>query len=235
MLGTIINALAIVAGGLIGLTFKKRIKKSTADGIRPAMGIAIVLIGLYGVLTNALRITDGTLKSQGELLLLFSLVIGTLGGETLKIDERFSAWSRKIEHRFSVNGFSSAFVSGTLLYCVGAMAIIGPVNEVLASNNSVLMVKSTLDGISSIIFGATMGIGVVFSAIPVFLYQGGIALLALMFGDIISPSLLSDVCTVGYAIIIVIGINFLREKQIKTANMLPSLLIPILYHLIIHI
>lgn len=232
MLGTIINTIAVVVGGLIGLLFQKKINRSAADGIRPAMGIAIFLIGLYGVLTSALTVNEGTLKSQGELLLLSSLVIGTLIGEVLKIDEHFSAWSQKIERRFSVSGFSSAFVSGTLLYCVGAMAVIGPINEVLMNNSSVLLVKSTLDCVSSIIFGATMGIGVIFSAIPVFLYQGGIALLALLFGDFLPQTLLSNICTVGYAIIIVIGINFLREKQIKTANMLPSLLVPILYHLI---
>lgn len=232
MFGTVINTVAVVAGGLVGLLFKSKINQKTADGLRPAMGIAISLIGLFGVLSNALAIADGKLKSSGELLLLSSLVLGTLIGEALHIDDRFSKMSDKIEKRFSVSGFSSAFVSGTLLYCVGAMSIIGPLNDVLLHDSSVLLVKSTLDGISSIIFGATMGVGVIFAAIPVFVYQGAISLLALLFGDFIPSTLLAQVCTVGYAIIIAIGMNFLREKSIKTANMLPSLLVPILFYVL---
>ena len=232
MIGTITNAITIILGGLIGLLFKRKINENTAAGIRPAMGISIIIIGLYGVLTNGLKVSDGALKSSGELLLLISLVLGTFIGELLKIDERFTKLSEKIETRFSVNGFSSAFVSATLLYCVGAMSILGPLNDTLLHDSSILFVKSTLDGISSIIFGATMGIGVLFAAIPVFLYQGLVSLLALFFGNFIPTELLTQVCIVGYAIIVAIGMNFLRERPIKTANMLPSLLVPVIYYLI---
>lgn len=231
MFGTLINTATILLGGAIGLIFKGKIKQDLADGIRPAMGIAISLIGLYGVITNAITLTDGKLQSNGELLLLSSLVIGTFLGERLKIDERFNRLSDKIEQRYAINGFSTAFVNATLLFCIGAMSIIGPLNDVLLHDNSILLVKSTLDGISSIIFGATMGVGAVFAAIPVFVYQGIISLLAIFFGDFIPPALLTQVCTVGYAIIICIGMNFLREKPIKTANMLPSLLVPIVFYL----
>ena len=179
MTGTLVNAAAIVAGGAVGLLAKKGIPTRMEDALHKAMGLAVIVIGINGVITNMVTAdADGVLSSSGELLLVFSLVLGVLAGEFLQIEERLNSLSGIVEQKLHLTGFAASFVSGTLIYCVGAMAIIGSLDDGLRSDPSILFVKSTLDGISSIVLGATMGPGVIFSAIPVVLYQGAITLLA---------------------------------------------------------
>ena len=179
MTGTLVNAAAIVAGGAVGLLAKKGIPTRMEDALHKAMGLAVIVIGINGVITNMVTVgADGILSSSGELLLVFSLVLGVLAGEFLQIEDRLNSLSGLVEQKLHLTGFAASFVSGTLIYCVGAMAIIGSLNDGLRGDPSILFVKSTLDGISSIVLGATMGPGVIFSAIPVVLYQGAITLLA---------------------------------------------------------
>ncbi len=230
MTGTLVNCVAVIIGGLIGLLLKKGIKETYAQGINKSLGIAVLIIGFNGVISNMFTVENGTLKSSGELLLIVFLVLGTLIGELLKLDDRFNSFSKKIESKFSGGGFASGFVNGTILFCVGAMSIIGSLNDGLTGDSTVLFVKSTLDFVSAIIFGATLGFGVVFTCIPMLIYQGGISLLAGLLGDILQGELLTHICMVGYAIIIAIGFNFFVEKKFKTLNMVPSLLLPVVYH-----
>lgn len=232
MTGTIVNCVAVVIGGLIGLLLKKGIKESYAQGINKSLGIAVLIIGLNGVISNMFTVENNSLKSSGELLLIVFLVLGTLAGELLKLDDRFNSFSKKIESKFSGGGFASGFVNGTILFCVGAMSIIGSLNDGLTGDSTVLFVKSTLDFVGAIIFGATLGFGVIFTCIPMLIYQGGISLLAGLLGNILQGELLTHICMVGYAIIIAIGFNFFVEKKFKTLNMVPALVIPIIYHYI---
>lgn len=230
MLGTIVNAGAIVAGGAAGLLAKQGIPERMEQALHKAMGLAVIVIGLNGVVTNMVTAdAAGGLASSGELLLVFSLVLGVLAGEWLQIEEHLNGLSSKVERKLHLTGFAASFVSGTLIYCVGAMAIVGSINDGLQGDPGVLYVKSTLDGISSIVLGATMGPGVIFSAIPVFLYQGGITLLAGFLAPVLQGELLRQICAVGYVLVGCIGLNFMGSYHIKTANFLPALLVPPLW------
>lgn len=233
MTGTLVNAAAVIVGGLIGLLLKKGIKPAYADGINKVLGIAVLIIGLNGVIANMFTVSDGKLSSSGELLLIVFLVIGTFIGEILKIDDRFSSFCKKIEAKFKSEGFASGFISGTVLFCVGAMSIIGSINDGLTGDSSILFVKSALDFVNAIIFGATLGYGVVFVFIPIIIYQGGISLLAGTLSGVLQGELLTQICMVGYAIIVAIGLNFILTNKFKTLNMVPALLMPVAYHYIL--
>ena len=186
MTGTLVNAAAIAAGGCVGLLLKKGVKGSHQDSINKALGVAVLVLGLNGVISSMFTVNaDGTLASSGELLLIISLVLGTLAGEALRIDDRLNGLSGLVERRLHLSGFAQSFVNGALIYCVGAMAIIGALNDGLRGDASVLYIKSLLDGISSVVLGATL--------------------------------------------VLCIGINFLGMTKIKTANMLPALLVPVLW------
>lgn len=233
MTGTLVNCAAIVAGGAIGVFLKKGIKESFTESINKSLGLAIFVIGLNGVIANMFSVNDGKLASSGELLLVVFLVLGTFAGELLRLDDRFTKFSNRIESKFKNGGFASGFIGGTLLFNIGAMAIIGSLNDGLKGDSSVLFIKSALDFTSSIILGATLGFGVIFSAITILLYQGGITLLAGTLSGLLEGELLRQICMVGYAIIVAIGFNFLLTKKFKTLNMVPSLLLPVAYHYIL--
>ncbi len=233
MTGTLVNCVAVITGGLIGLLFKKGIKTAHAESINKVLGLAVLIIGINGVVANMFTVENGKISSSGELLLVVFLVVGTLIGELLKLDERFSRFCSKIENKFQAKGFASGFINGTALFCVGAMAIIGSINDGLTGDSSILLVKSVLDGVSAVIFAATLGFGVIFTFIPLLVYQGGISLLAGTLSGVLQGELLEQVCMVGYAIIMAIGFNFLLEKKFKTLNMIPALILPVVYHYIL--
>lgn len=233
MTGTLVNCVAVIVGGLIGLLFKKGIKPAYADSINRALGLAVLIIGINGVIANMFTVENGKVSSSGELMLIVFLVVGTLIGEFLKLDDRFSRFCKKIESKFKANSFASGFISGTVLFCVGAMAIIGSINDGLTGDSSILFVKSALDLVSAVIFGATLGYGVIFTFIPLLIYQGGISLLAGTLSGVLQGELLEQICMVGYAIIMAIGFNFLLEKKFRTLNMVPALILPVIYHYII--
>ena len=140
MTGTLVNCVAVIVGGLIGLLLKKGIKETYAQGINKSLGIAVLIIGLNGVISNMFTVESGTLKSSGELLLIVFLVAGTLIGELLKLDDRFNSFCKKIDSKFKDGGFASGFINGTILFCVGAMSIIGSLNDGLTGDSSVLFV-----------------------------------------------------------------------------------------------
>lgn len=230
MTGTLVNCAAVAAGGAIGLLFKKGIKEDHAENINRVLGLAIFVIGINGIVANMFTESGGKLASSGELLLVAFLIIGTLIGELLRLEDRFRSLCERVETKFKRGGFASGFVNGTLLFCIGAMAIIGSINDGLTGDSSVLFVKSALDFTAAIIFGATLGFGVIFSFIPLLIYQGGITLLAGSLSGLLQGELLEQVCFVGYAIIMAIGLNFILRDKFKTLNMLPSVFLPIGYH-----
>lgn len=231
MTGTLVNAGAIVAGGLVGMLLKKGMKPNYEASIHKTLGVAVLILGLNGVIGAMFRVGEGgRISSSGELLLIVSLVVGTFLGELWRIDDRLNGFGTKVEKKIGSAGFGAAFINGTLIYCVGAMAIVGALNDGLQGDASVLYVKSLLDGISAIILGATLGAGVCFSAVPVLIYQGGITLLAGSVAPYLQGALLDQLCMVGFALVACIGLNFISENlKIKTANMLPALLVPIVW------
>lgn len=233
MTGTLVNCAAIAAGGAIGLLCKKGIKESYTESINKSLGLAVLVVGLNGVISNMIKSDGGILSSSGELLLVVFIVLGTLTGELLKLDDRFSKFCKGIEGKFKKGGFASGFINGTILFCVGAMAIVGSIQDGLTGDSTTLFVKSALDFTAAIVFGATLGYGVIFSFIPLLIYQGGITLLASQLNGILQGEVMKQVCFVGYTIIMAIGLNFLLEKKFKTLNMLPAILFPVAYHYIL--
>ncbi len=235
MTGTIVNALAVVLGGLAGLLFNKGIRENLKDSIFKVEGIAVLIIGLNGVIANMFTVAeDGTLSDSGGMLLLISLVLGTLCGELLRIDDRMNAFGGWIEHRIKAEGFAKGFVNASIIFCVGSMAIIGALNDGLTGDSSVLFVKSVLDGVTALILASTMGAGVLGAAVPILIYQGAISLFASSLSGFFSsfPDLLTQISVVGYTIVLCIGINFIFGPKIKTANLIPAIFIPVLYNLL---
>lgn len=233
-MGTLINTALILLGGAIGLFFKKAISENMEYSIHKATGVAVVVIGLAGIMTNMISIDEnGNLSSSGELMLVISLAVGTFFGELLKLDDKLNRGCQKIEEKFKMSNFSSGFIAATMIYCIGAMAIIGAINDGLLHDSSTLITKGIIDGITSIVLAASLGYGVLLSAVPVFLYQGAMTLLASSLQNVLKGELLTNICIIGYALVMCIGINFLynSKKQIKTVNMLPSLIIPVIYAL----
>lgn len=231
-MGTLINAALILLGSVIGLVFKKAISKEMEFSIHKATGVAVLVIGICGVLSAMLK-TDaaGKISSSGELILVVSLALGTFIGELLKLEERLNKGCKWIESKFKMSNFASGFITSTMIYCIGAMAIVGSINDGLLGDSSTLVTKGIIDGITSVVLAASLGYGVLFSAIPILVYQGGMTLLAGLLENVLVGELLSNICMVGYALVMCIGINFLTDgdKKIKTVNMLPALLVPVGY------
>lgn len=226
LLGNIVNALAIGLGAMLGLIFKRFIRISYTKTIMNGLGLSVIVMGL-----------SDALEYQNLLLVIVSVVLGSLIGEALKIEDKLVSFGDKVGRRFEKDGdgggFSKAFVTTTLIYCVGAMSILGAIESGLKGDHSTLYTKSMLDGISSIIFSSTLGFGVLFSALSTFVYQGIIVLAASGLKEIFTETLITELSAVGGILIIAIGINVLELKKIKVGNMLPSLLGPIIYYLII--
>jgi uncharacterized membrane protein YqgA involved in biofilm formation len=192
-----------------------------------------LVIGINGAISSMFTVgADGTLSSSGELLMVISLIIGTIAGEYLNIDEHLNRFGQRIEEKTKAEGFSKGFISASILYCVGAMAIIGSLNDGLTGDSSVLFIKGALDGTMSIMLTASLGLGVAFTATPVLLYQGAISLLAGVISPLVSGELLNQICCVGYVMVMAIGINLADITKIKVANLLPGLLVPVLYQII---
>lgn len=235
MLGTIVNVITVIVGGLLGMLLKKGIKSEIMDNVMKAEGVAVLVIGMNGVLTNMLSVGEnGKIVENGGLVLLISLALGAFIGEILKIDDRLNGLGAWVEKRVKSDGFSKGFVSAFIIFCVGSMSIIGAVNDGLSGDSSILFVKSTLDFITAMVLASAMGIGVVFACVPLFAYQGIISLFASYIKPVIEefPDMMTQFSMVGYAIIMCIGINFIAGQKIKTANLLPAMLIPVMYNLL---
>lgn len=232
VLGTLVNVAAIILGALAGVLLKKGIPERIRDALLKIEGLAIVIIGLAGVFGEMFSVNPetGRLASDGGLLLLVSLVLGCLAGEALRIDDRINAAARMAEKRFQADGFAKGLVAAGIVFSIGAMAVIGPLNEGLSGDRSILYIKSLLDFTGALVLASVMGIGVLFSCVPVLVVQSIPALLAAQLAPYITPALLSLFCMVGYTLVTVIGLNFLSDTKIRVANLLPSLLVPVGYY-----
>ncbi len=218
MKGTVVNVIAIFLGCSVGFILKSKFPERIGKIIMQALGLVSLLIGV-----------QMALKTNNILLVIFSLVIGGVIGETIGIEEGLERFGERVKLKFKNNTTSERFVEGfvtaSLLYCVGSMAIMGALKEGLSGNPDILYTKSLLDGVTSIAFTAAMGIGVAFSAIPVFLYQGIITLLARLIKDFLSPEVINEMTAVGGILILGIGFGLLEIKKIKIGNLLPAILV----------
>ena len=221
MLGTIVNSLAIVIGSFIGLFLRESINEKVSNTIMNGLALCVIYIGI-----------SGALKGDTTIVMIISIVIGAIIGEFIDIDKKLENLGEIIEKRFNKNdgniSIAHGFVTATLLFCIGAMAIVGSLESGLNNNHSTLYAKSILDGISSIIFASTLGIGVVLSAIVVFIYQGSITLAAGFLSTFLSDIAINNMTAVGSLLIIGLGLNMLGITKIKVSNLLPAIIIAVL-------
>jgi len=229
MQAILINGLSIALGGGVGLLFRRFIKKDICEAVLKGLGVTVLLLGVAGVIKTGYYIVDDALVIEGnrissrfDLLLVISIALGIFVGEVLNIHGCFHKLGLYLERKFKKGALSEGFVNATILYCVGAMAIIGSIEAALG-NPSVLYLKAVLDGVSAIILASALGFGVLFSAIPLLVYEGALAGLGLLFGNFLPGPLIDAFNIVGYALVAAIGLNFLLKEKLKVANMLPAL------------
>jgi len=235
--GTIVNVLAIIAGSTIGMLAQKGIPDRLQKSVMKVLGIATMFIGLSGTLAEMLVVTPDGISTQGTMLMIISLVLGTIAGELLRIEDRLESLGDKMKglklFRNASATFTEGFVTATLVVSIGAMAIIGSFNDGLGLGPEVLITKSILDFVSTMIFASTLGVGVLCSCIPMGIYQGLLTVLAQFLKPLFDgTNIISDLSLVGSVLIFAIGINLFSSKSVKVGNMLPALLVPVIYGLV---
>lgn len=230
MFGTLLNAGAVVVGSLLGILLRGRLHARYSRIIMNALGLITIVLGV----TMAI-------KGQRVILVVGAMVAGSLVGEFLRLDnllDRMAARLRSlVPQRAAADGGSSdhfveGFVTATLLFCVGSMAILGPMQEAAGDEPTILMTKSMMDGVSAMFFAASLGIGVMLSALPVLIYQGLIALFASVIMSFMSEAMLTDLTATGGVLLIGLGISMLGIRRLSVINMLPALVVIVLLHLI---
>lgn len=221
MLGTIVNSLTIVIGSFIGLFVKGKINQKVSETVMNGLALCVIYIGI-----------SGALKGNNTIVMIISIATGGFIGEIIDIDKKLENLGQRIEKRFNKNGgnisVAQVFITSTLLFCVGAMAIVGSLESGLNNDHSTLFAKSLLDGISSIIFTSTLGIGVILSAVVVFIYQGSITLAAGFLSNFLSEVAINNMNAVGSLLIIGLGLNILEVTKIKVSNLLPAVVIAVI-------
>lgn len=224
MLGTIVNTAAIAAGSLLGVALRGGIPERYMTTIMQAIGLSVLLIGVKGAL------------GCGDLLLIIiSMAVGAVVGELIGIEAQLERLGQWLESRFSRSGeggIAKGFVAASLLFCVGSMAIVGSLESGLTGNHQTLYAKSIIDSVCAAIFASTLGIGVLFSAVSVLIYQGTITLGATLIKPFLTPEVVAQMSAVGGLLIAAIGVNILEIKKIKVGNMLPAIAVPLIWFVI---
>nr|WP_319398070.1 DUF554 domain-containing protein [uncultured Carboxylicivirga sp.] len=218
--GTIVNIVAVLIGSSVGMLVGSKLPQRIVKTVFQAIGLFTLVIGIMMAL-----------KGSEMLVIVFSLIVGTILGELLYIDKNVERLSAKVKKVLKIGNphFSEGLVTSFLLFCMGAMTILGAIDEGLGNGSDILYTKSMMDGFSSMALASVMGVGVAFSIIPMLLYQGGITLLAYWLGDFIAQQIVTELTAVGGILLIGLGINILEIRQIKVMNMLPSLVLVILF------
>ena len=218
MLGTIVNTSTILAGSVIGSVFKKGLKEKHQNALFTAMGLAAAGLGINAVVQNMP-------KSNYPVLFIVSLALGGLLGSVLNLEERF----QRLADRFSVGQLSKGLSTGILLFCIGTLSILGPIQSALYGDNTYLLTNATLDFVTSMVLASTYGIGIALTAVVLFCWQGSIYLLATALGPFMTADMMTELSIVGGFLIACSGLSILNIKDCKTMNMLPALAVPILF------
>ena len=230
-LGTIVNVAAIIVGGLCGLLFGRFIGDRHRDMLCKACGLSVIFIGAAGAFRGMFSVVDGKIVYGGDFLIIGCLVLGALLGEIINIEggfERFGAFLKEKTRSTGDASFIEGFVSASFTVCIGAMAIVGAMNDALYNDYTVLITKSILDFIIVMVMAASLGKGAIFSAIPVAILQGGVTALSVLIKPIMTESALLYLSVVGNILIFCVGINLVFGKKIKVANLLPALVFAVL-------
>ena len=223
MIACVINAVLVLLGSAVGLLFKSKIKESWSKAIMVALGLCVLLIGV-----------SGAIKTQSVLCVILSMVIGTVLGELLRIEDRLDALGEALKRRLmkgrEAGRFTEGFMTAALMFCVGSMAIVGSMEAGIQHNYGTILSKSVLDCVTSVTLAAAMGIGVAVSAAAVLVYQGALTLLFIFVGDFLPAATVTEMSATGSLLIIALGLNMIGatgEKRIRAGNMLPAIFLPI--------
>ncbi|MDO4739051.1 MAG: DUF554 domain-containing protein [Eubacteriales bacterium] len=222
MLGVFANPICVIIGAIVGVLLKGGIPERVRMILMQGIGLCVLLIGI-----------SGAVETANVMVVILSMVAGSVTGELLRIDDRLNAfgdWAQKKIARPGDSSFGQGFVSATLLFCVGSMAVVGALEAGLNNDPTILLAKTALDTVTSVVFASMLGIGVAFSAIPLLVYQGGMALLAGVLGPLMSEALIAEMSAVGSLLILALGLNMLgltNERPIRVGNLLPSIFMPI--------
>lgn len=230
-LGTIINVAGILAGGLFGKLFGRFLSERYQDSLSKACGVSVLFIGISGALEGMLKIETDTIVSQNAMLVVLSLAIGTFFGELLDLEdkmERFGEWLKIKSGNSKEKKFVEAFVTASLTVCIGAMAIVGSIQDGIFGDYSILATKAVLDFIIILVMTCSLGKGCTFSAIPVAIFQGGITLLAQFIKPLMTEAALANLSLVGNVLIFCVGVNLVWGKKIRVANLLPAIIVAII-------
>ena len=230
-LGTIINTVAILAGGLLGGLFGRFLKESTQDALTKVCGVSTLFIAISGAMEGMLTVEGRTVVSGGAMLIIGCLAVGTFLGELLNIEggfERFGEWLKVKSGNAKDKGFVNAFVTASLTVCIGAMAIVGSIQDGILGDYSILATKAVLDLIIIMVMTCSLGRGAVFSAIPVAVFQGSITAMAGLVRPLMTDAALANLSLIGNVLIFCVGINLVWGKKVKVANMLPAIVIAVI-------
>ncbi|MCQ2523545.1 MAG: DUF554 domain-containing protein [Lachnospiraceae bacterium] len=231
-LGTIINAVAIIIGGLLGHFFGKILNERVQDSLIKASGVSVLFLGIAGALEGMLRVEDGHVLSGKAVFIVVSLSLGALVGELLNIEgqfERFGEWLKKKTGNSKDNNFVSGFLTASFTVCIGAMAIIGSIEDGINHNYSILFTKALLDLIIIMVMASSLGKGPIFSFIPVAIFQGFVTILARIIEPLLNANAISMLSMVGSILIFCVGINLVWDKKIRVASLLPSVLFAVIF------
>ena len=230
-LGTIINSAAIVAGGVIGHFFGRLFRQEQQDALTKACGISVLFIAIAGAMQGMLTIDGGSLASGKSMFVVLCLAIGTVIGELLGIERGFESFGEWLKNKTGNSGdkqFVNAFVTASLTVCIGAMAIVGAIQDGILGDYSTLAVKAVLDLIIVAVMTSSLGKGSAFSAIPVFIFEGAVTLLARLVAPVMTETAIAYLSLIGSILIFCVGINLVWEKRIRVANMLPAVALAVL-------
>ena len=230
-LGTVINTGAILAGGICGALFGRFLSDSAQDTLTKVCGVSTLFIAITGALEKMLRVENGAIVSSGSMLVVICLAIGAVMGELMDIEggfERFGQWLKIKSGNAKDKGFVNAFVTASLTVCIGAMAIVGSIEDGLTGDYSVLATKAILDLIIITVMSCSLGKGAVFSAIPVAVFQGSITALAGLLRPVMTEAALANLSLVGNVLIFCVGVNLLWGKKVKVANLLPAIAVAVI-------
>lgn len=224
MLGTIVNACAIIAGSLIGLALRRGIPDNYKEITLSAVGLSVVLIGVRSALV-----------SESLMIVIFSMILGALVGEWIQIEKKLETFGQFLEKKIvaksgDTSSFARGFVTASLVFCVGSMAIVGSLESGLTGNHQTLFAKSVLDGVASVVFSSAMGLGVLFSSLAVFIYQGLITITAVFMKNFLVAETIEQMTSVGGLLIVAIGLNMLKITAIRVGNLIPAIFLPLLYY-----
>ncbi len=234
-LGTVVNCAAVIVGALIGMLFKKALKERFCELITQSMGLAVIFIGAAGGVGRIIELNKTENGTVQIVMMVLAFTLGSFFGELINIQhltERFASWLKVKTKSENDNGFVSGFVSASLTICVGAMAVIGPIQDALSHDYSTLFTKAVLDLVIIMVMASAMGKGTAFSVIPLAAIQGSITLIAKLVEPYLTQSAVTNISFVGSMMIFCVGVNLMFDKKIRVANMLPTIIFSVAFSFI---